>query len=308
MSGAPVSGSGVPADGHGATAPGGSDAPVTMPPPATSPRRPARRSRLGWQLILLIAALLVASAIATTWFSVSSLFQTTTAEAEASMGNAHRIVADLVGIATDDVAAYRQAALDQRELELKDISAAMVGAIDRLRLAISPDGASEEAAKAAALDLLRATRYRNEDYFFTLDRDLVMIEHPNPDWDGRPVAVYTDPSGRFIFREMRDVVETQGAGYVPYVWARLGASEPVAKISHVEPYAPWGWIVGTGVYIDDIDAEAAAQLAALESRLATTFDTIELGPSGTIFILGADRKSTRLNSSHVALSRMPSSA
>jgi methyl-accepting chemotaxis protein WspA len=251
-------------------------------------RRTRRRSRLGWQLVALIAGLLIVSAAATTWFSVSSLVDTTTVAAESSMANAHRIVADLVTVATNDVDAYRQAALDQRKLELRDISAAMVGAMERLRLAISPDGTNDDAARAAVLDLLRATRYRNEDYFFTLDRDLVMIEHPNPDWDGKPVADFEDPSGAPIFRQMRDVVERDGSGFVPYLWARLGADEPVSKISHVEGYEPWGWIIGTGVYLDDVEAEAASQLDAMTASLAQTFDTIELGESGTIFILDAE--------------------
>lgn len=245
----------------------------------------SRWSRLGWRLALLIAGLLVVSAIATTVFSVSSLRDAMYASASESMGNVHRSVGELVDVASADIDAYRAAALEQRRLELTDISAAMVRAIDALRAAISPDGTNEAAAQAAALDLLRAVRYRNEDYFFALDPDLAMIEHPNPEWDGRPVADFADPDGVYLFREMRDVVEREGSGFVAYRWARLGEGEPVAKISHVEPYAPWGWIIGTGVYLDDIDAEAQARTEATIATLAETFSKISFGAEGLIFLV-----------------------
>ncbi|MFO1540552.1 MAG: cache domain-containing protein [Chloroflexota bacterium] len=247
----------------------------------------SRWSRLGWRLALLIAGLLVVSAVATTFFSVSSLRDSLFDSASESMANVHLTVGDLVAVARDDVAAYRAAALEQRRRELADISAAMVHSIDALRVAISPDGANEEAARTAALDLLRSVRYRNDDYFFTLDPELVMIEHPNPAWDGRPVADFADPDGVYLFREMRDVVERDGSGFVAYRWERLGAEQPVPKISHVVPYAPWGWIIGTGVYLDDIEAEAEARMAATLGTLAETFENVSFGAEGLIFLLDA---------------------
>lgn len=277
--------------GIGESAGGGTSA-VTgapaAPASASAPRRGSRLSRIGWRFALLIAGLLVASAITTTWFSVVSLYDTTTESALSAMASTHEIVADLVDTSWTDVQAYRDSTLEQRKTELRDISSAMVGAMDRLRLATSPDGTNDDAAKAAVLDLLRSTRYRNKDYFFTLDRDLVMIEHPDPAWDGRPVADVADPNGVYLFREMRDAVATKGSGFVPYAWARLGTADPVPKISFVEPYTPWGWIVGTGVYLDDIEAEADARIEATKAQLTDTFSRIRFGDTGLLFLLDGD--------------------
>jgi methyl-accepting chemotaxis protein len=70
----------------------------------------------------------------------------------------------------------------------------------------------------------------------------------------RPFANLKDPTGKFLFQEFIKVVKADGEGYVDYYWPKPGAEEPVLKYSHVEGFAPWGWIVGTGVYGDDLAA------------------------------------------------------
>jgi methyl-accepting chemotaxis protein len=51
-----------------------------------------------------------------------------------------------------------------------------------------------------------------------------------------------------------DVVKKQGAGFYGYLWPKPGFDQPVGKISYVKGFAPWGWIIGTGIYLDDVDA------------------------------------------------------
>ncbi len=63
-----------------------------------------------------------------------------------------------------------------------------------------------------------------------------------------------DPSGNRLFVGFVDVVKKQGAGFYDYLWPKPGFEQPVAKVSYVKGFAPWGWIVGTGIYLDDVDA------------------------------------------------------
>ncbi|WP_147475243.1 methyl-accepting chemotaxis protein, partial [Pseudomonas coronafaciens] len=69
-----------------------------------------------------------------------------------------------------------------------------------------------------------------------------------------------DPDGFAVFNEMVTLVKSQGAGMVNYRWPKPGASEPVKKTSYVQLFQPWGWILGSGVYVDDVAAEFEAQL------------------------------------------------
>ncbi len=100
----------------------------------------------------------------------------------------------------------------------------------------------------------------NDDYFFIIDTDVNMVMHPiNPALDGENLNNYQDPDGTYLFREMVAVSRREGEGFVRYRWPKPGEQEPVPKQSFVKLFDDWGWIVGTGIYIDDIDTALAAQ-------------------------------------------------
>ena len=122
-------------------------------------------------------------------------------------------------------------------------------------------------AKARAAERLRALRYGDDskDYFWIIDTTPVMIMHPyRPDLDGQGVSEFTDPVGKRLFRIMVDKALADGQGFVDYIWQwKDDPWRMETKLSHVRLFKPWGWIVGTGVYLDDV----AAQLAAARTRL-----------------------------------------
>ncbi len=112
---------------------------------------------------------------------------------------------------------------------------------------------SEEQAKEQALKALAVIRYEGNEYFWVNDMSLKMVMHPiKPDLNGQLLADFKDPNGVLLFREFLRVVQQQGAGFVSYQWPKPGAQDPVEKISYVSGFKPWGWIVGSGVYVDDI--------------------------------------------------------
>ncbi len=109
-------------------------------------------------------------------------------------------------------------------------------------------------AQKAALDEIRQLRYQDNQYFWVNDMTPRMLMHPfKPELNGTLLSSNLDPNGKAIFVEMVKVVNAQGSGFVDYMWARPGESEPQPKISYVAGFKPWGWIVGTGVYVDDIN-------------------------------------------------------
>ena len=120
-------------------------------------------------------------------------------------------------------------------------------------------------AQAQAMAALKALRHDGEEYFFITDLAPRMIMHPiKPELDGTDVSRNADPNGKLLFREFVRVVEADGAGFVDYLWPKPGSAQPVAKLSYVKGFAPWGWLIGSGIYIDDVDVafrEAALRLA-----------------------------------------------
>ena len=125
-----------------------------------------------------------------------------------------------------------------------------------------------EAAQKAAKEALRGLRYQNNEYFFVLDLELNMLMHPlRPSLEGK-LADLRDSAGKHFVREMVTLARAQGQGFVDYTWPRSGvATDPAQpKISYVKAFPAWGWVVGSGVYVDDIDAafqDAALRFGAL---------------------------------------------
>ncbi len=111
-----------------------------------------------------------------------------------------------------------------------------------------------EEAQARALEAIKAVRYNGTEYYWINDSTPTMIMHPiRPELDGQDLSQNADPNGKLLFVEFVAVVQASGEGFVDYLWPKPGSDEPQPKLSHVKGTS-WGWIVGTGVYVDDLDA------------------------------------------------------
>jgi methyl-accepting chemotaxis protein len=116
----------------------------------------------------------------------------------------------------------------------------------------------EEAQKRAAA-LIKGLRYGEDGYFWINDLGPRMIMHPTkPEMDGKELADHKDPNGKYLFVEFVKVCRDKGSGYVDYMWPKPGESKPVPKMSFVKLFEPWGWIIGSGLYLDDVEKELSA--------------------------------------------------
>ncbi|SEI78911.1 methyl-accepting chemotaxis protein [Demequina mangrovi] len=121
-----------------------------------------------------------------------------------------------------------------------------------------------EKAQELASGKLRDLRYSEDDYFWINDQAPVMVMHPiKPELDGTDVSGITDTDGTAIFVEFVELVNSQGAGFVDYNWPKPGQEDPAPKVSYVAEVPEWGWIVGSGIYVDDVEAAAIAEATTL---------------------------------------------
>lgn len=137
---------------------------------------------------------------------------------------------------------------------------------------------TRQQAQQAARSAVKALRYEGKEYFWINDMTPVMIMHPlKPELDGKPLGDFKDPDGKRLFVEFVDVVRQNQAGFVHYQWPKPGADAPQPKLSYVKGFEPWGWIVGSGIYMDDLQDEfvsravRAGALVALIALLGLTF-------------------------------------
>jgi len=114
-------------------------------------------------------------------------------------------------------------------------------------------GLTRAEAQRAAIVAITAMRYLGDNYLTITDMQPRMVMHPiKPELDGKDVGDLRDPNGKHLFVAFADAVRANGAGTVDYLWPRPGSDRPVAKMSYVQGFAPWGWVIGTGVYTDDL--------------------------------------------------------
>ncbi len=119
---------------------------------------------------------------------------------------------------------------------------------------------TREQAQKQAMETVRGLRYDKGDYFWINDLGPKMVMHPmNAKLEGQDLSGLKDPDGKYLFNEMVAIAKAKGAGMVEYRWPKPGATDPVPKISYVQLFEPWGWLVGSGVYIDDMQAEFREQ-------------------------------------------------
>ena len=115
---------------------------------------------------------------------------------------------------------------------------------------------SREEAQLQARNILASMTYGpdKQDYLWIMDKRPVMLMHPySPDLIGEYVDDIQDRDEKYIFTEMVDIVEMQGSGFLEYFWQYYDEEErSEAKLSYVNHFEPWDWIIGTGIYINEI--------------------------------------------------------
>jgi methyl-accepting chemotaxis protein len=126
--------------------------------------------------------------------------------------------------------------------------------------ALEGQGLERGQAQQQASAVIRNLRYGHDDYFWIEDLDTRMVMHPNAKLEGKRMAGTLDPDGKALFDEMVAVANRDGSGLVHYRWPKPGSDAPVEKVSYVELFKPWGWIVGSGIYVDDVQVEFRRQL------------------------------------------------
>ena len=149
----------------------------------------------------------------------------------------------------------RRLILEERSRAVRQSVEVAVGIVERYRQQAASGALPEAEAKRAALEALRPLRYDGEEYFWVNDMGPRMLMHPvSGKLEGQELGAIADPSGLHLFNAFVDVVRADGAGFVDSLWPKPGHEQPVPKTAYVKGVPGWNWIVGSGVYMDAVDA------------------------------------------------------
>jgi len=144
------------------------------------------------------------------------------------------------------------------------------------------DNVTEQIQKEA-LDTISQIRFgkSGKNYFWINDLNTKMVMHPiNPSLNGKDLSYIKDTNGKKFFSEMVNLAKTKGKGYVNYVYKKPSSNKNAPKISYIETFKEWGWVVGAGVYTDDIEEhikEVSDTTGDLISEIVIYFILITIG-------------------------------
>ncbi|HUN55572.1 MAG TPA: methyl-accepting chemotaxis protein [Smithella sp.] len=148
----------------------------------------------------------------------------------------------------------------ERRAKTADIVESAMGVLQYYSNLAKSNQMTVEEAQKQAKETLRQCRYGSDKNYIWIN-DLHNITVMNPvkkDWEGIDKSDWQDSNGKKMFLAFHDAVQNkEGHGYVDYMWPKPGETKPSPKISYVSLFPEWGWIVGTGIYIDDVDADMA---------------------------------------------------
>ncbi len=177
---------------------------------------------------------------------------------------------------------------DERERSVRQTVEVAHGLIQHFYDEVMQGHLSEAEGKKQALAALQSLRYSESEYFWINDMHPTMVMHPvKPQLMGKDLSDIKDPNGLPLFLEFVKVVKAHGAGQVAYLWPRPGSDAPVPKLSYVKGFAPWGWVIGSGVYMDSINA------VVWERAIYVTLATSALGLLMGIVCKGMSRSLAR---------------
>ena len=162
---------------------------------------------------------------------------------------------------------FEKTIMDGKKEMISELTNSACSLIEEYHQDVMDERISPDSARIKAVEMVRNMRYGKElkDYFWIIDMQPTMIMHPyRPELVGSDLNDYKDPDGILLFVESVKLVSSQGDGFINYMWQwKDDSTRIVPKLSYVKAYEPWGWVVGTGIYLEDVRIE----IGQLKNRL-----------------------------------------
>ncbi len=154
---------------------------------------------------------------------------------------------------------FEKVMMDRKRTMLEEITSSVYSLLDHYYRMESDGKLTHSEAQDLARSSIGNIRYGSnlKDYFWITDMYPVMIEHPyRRDLNGKDLSDFRDSRGKLVFVEFVKAVSASGQSYVDYMWQwNDDSTRIVPKLSYVRLFKPWGWIIGTGIYIEDVRME-----------------------------------------------------
>ena len=143
--------------------------------------------------------------------------------------------------------------MEDRRVKLQDIVTVAREALEYNHQASLKAGLSEAEAMERGKALLHSMRFGKDDYVYAISTQGVAVSNPNPNVEGKNLMNAADADGVFFVRQQIELAP-KGGGFTSFRFPRAGGGDPLPKLTYSAEYKPFGWVVGAGIYLDDVNA------------------------------------------------------
>ena len=252
------------------------------------PRSPiAHKSRLSRQLSFLIRGILIAVFVFVYLYTVpmikQKVFEIERNASRLALNNVFEVANRMYA----GVEQYRQQALNNHKQQLKlAVELGEVFLQSHFREALK-QGIPIEQARRTAFSYLRDFSFGNNDYIWVMDYDINVLSHPDPRFHGGSRG-RLDTTDMQILSEVIGKARLDGEGYYHYQWPRISGPERIDKVSFVRSYPEWGFVIGAGVYLDDLEKEVQLRKELALQDLRQALKEIKVAKTGYMYVFDSN--------------------
>ncbi|NCC52273.1 MAG: HAMP domain-containing protein [Spartobacteria bacterium] len=239
-------------------------------------------------IALLIVAVLLITAVGFMIFTRQEVTHAMLKAGEESARNVLRVVKLNIADEYRNLEAFRAYALARYEDQLRNVTALVVDHIECIRQQAEEAGTPLPAAQELALRSVEKMRYGHDDYFYIYNTNNIAIGHPFDDVRGKDLSGYHDARGQLVMPIIWETLRMQEDGFLTILWRRLNEDEPVPKLLYFRKIPAWNWMIGTGVYIDDIESDARRKMDEIMAMLRESFSKIDIAKTGYYWLFNGD--------------------
>ncbi|MBZ4683654.1 MAG: chemotaxis protein [Fusobacteriales bacterium] len=164
---------------------------------------------------------------------------------------------------------YEQRRIEVYKKKLDDLVSIATGVLNSYYEKYKNGELTLEEAKYQAKEAVRKLRYDGTNYFWIDNGNYInILLTPNPSAEGSNRENLTDKTGKKLVKELVDIAKKNGESYVTYYFPKAGGDTPFPKLGHVKHFKPFDWFIGTGFYIDELQAEID-EIRKIESKNMT---------------------------------------
>jgi len=162
-------------------------------------------------------------------------------------------IISLLAVIAFSLSTLNKTLLEDRQVKTQHLTQSVASIVTHFHQKFESGQLTETQAKKLALETISSQRYGGSEYFWVHTLDYTMLSHPKVKLLDTNIEDIKDPDGIKLFEVMNQLVRNSGEGFVNYKWNKANQAEPIDKVSYVKLFKPWNWVVGTGIYLDDVN-------------------------------------------------------